>query len=133
VCAWSGGGGGLLHTPLADSERDHLCKDDSAGSSMTYTTLENKYAKVYPLWQLVEACFSAFLFFTFSFESNFNLPLYPPDNQVAQWSRGMIPALGAGGLGFKSRSSPYFCCFKSLLWIFNKIKLSFTVLKRKQI
>ncbi len=40
---------------------------------------------------------------------------------MAQWSRGMIPALGAGGPGFKSRLSPYFCCFNSLLWIFNKI------------
>ena len=26
---------------------------------------------------------------------------------VAKWSRGMIPALGAGGPGFKSRFGPY--------------------------
>ena len=27
--------------------------------------------------------------------------------QVARWSRGMIPTLGAGGPGFKSRTSPW--------------------------
>ena len=27
---------------------------------------------------------------------------------VASWSRGMIPALGAGGPGFKSRRGPFF-------------------------
>ena len=29
-------------------------------------------------------------------------------NTAAQWSRGMIPALGAGGPGFKSPLSPVF-------------------------
>jgi hypothetical protein len=28
---------------------------------------------------------------------------------VATWSSGMIPASGAGGPGFNSRSGPYFC------------------------
>ena len=34
--------------------------------------------------------------------------------QVAQWSRGMIPALGAGGLEFESRLSPTFWLLRSL-------------------
>ena len=32
--------------------------------------------------------------------------------QSAAWSRGMIPALGAGGPGFKSRSGPFWCVVK---------------------
>ena len=34
------------------------------------------------------------------------LQRWPPITPTAQWSRGMIPALGAGGPGFKSRLSP---------------------------
>ena len=35
-------------------------------------------------------------------------------SSVAQWSRGMIPALGAGGPGFKSRLGPFFLCFNTV-------------------
>ena len=38
---------------------------------------------------------------------------------LAQWSRGMIPALGAGGPGFKSPLSPVFS--KELFWKMTKI------------
>jgi hypothetical protein len=41
VCAWRGGGGGGGSPPQFPRFRNNLCKDDSAGSSMTYTTLEN--------------------------------------------------------------------------------------------
>jgi hypothetical protein len=34
----------------------------------------------------------------------------------AAWSRGMIPALGAGGLGFNSRSGPSFLFSPFELW-----------------
>ena len=37
----------------------------------------------------------------------YNLLFSSSLSTVAQWSRGMIPALGAGGPGFKSRLSPY--------------------------
>ena len=35
-----------------------------------------------------------------------SINLISPCSKAAQWSRGMIPALGAGGPGFKSRLSP---------------------------
>ena len=48
---------------------------------------------------------------------------------VAQWSRGMIPALGAVGHGFKSRLSQ---CNFNLLFFFNfrkrRIKADFETL-----
>ena len=44
---------------------------------------------------------------------------------VARWSRGMILALGARGPGFKSRTSPVFLCFVSILPRINQIFLHF--------
>jgi hypothetical protein len=36
---------------------------------------------------------------------------------MAKWSRGMIPALGAGGPGFKSRFGPlFFFIYTSMCW-----------------
>ena len=40
---------------------------------------------------------------------------------VAQWSRGMIPALGAGGLEFESRLSPTFLLLLSKQVLFSKL------------
>jgi hypothetical protein len=46
-----------------------------------------------------------------------NLRLYlfgPPHSQLSVWSRGMIPASGAGGPGFDPRNGPFSlleCCF----------------------
>ena len=38
-------------------------------------------------------------------------------NISARWSRGMIPALGAGGPGFKSRTSPFFLVTNQLKYV----------------
>lgn len=35
----------------------------------------------------------------------------------ASWSRGMIPALGAGGPGFKSRRGPIFFSIANFIFI----------------
>lgn len=43
---------------------------------------------------------------------------YETVNQLASWSRGMIPALGAGGPGFKSRRGPIFFILKFIFLIF---------------
>lgn len=42
-------------------------------------------------------------------EHNLNIAIIPSSPITARWSRGMILASGAGGPGFKSRTSPIVC------------------------
>lgn len=56
----------------------------------------------------------------------------------ASWSRGMIPALGAGGPGFKSRRGPiifvkitfvnfFLCNYRTKIFILNKLFITISV------
>jgi hypothetical protein len=62
-----------------------------------------------------KTCFGSFLSFNNADSFNFRVLL-----QVAQWSRGMIPALGAGGLGLESRLSPPFFLVHPSFWSFSQ-------------
>ena len=50
--------------------------------------------------------FRNYLFFFLSFCRRKSETANTVEGQVAKWSRGMIPALGAGGPGFKSQFGP---------------------------